>query len=60
MGPIELGRLSTAFTVFDVVGLTNAFNLIDGIDGLCGSLLFLPASAQMGIDYWVSGEIDFN
>ncbi len=30
-----------AFTVFLVVGLTNAFNLIDGIDGLAGGLAFI-------------------
>jgi len=59
IGPVELGHLSAAFTVFAVVGLTNAFNLIDGIDGLCGSLLLLPLSTLMGIGYWVSGNVDF-
>ena len=59
IGPLELGPLSTAFTVFAVIGITNAFNLIDGIDGLCGSLLFLPALALMGLIYWLSGKIDF-
>jgi UDP-N-acetylmuramyl pentapeptide phosphotransferase/UDP-N-acetylglucosamine-1-phosphate transferase len=32
-----------AFSVFLIVGLTNAFNLIDGIDGLAGGLSFMNA-----------------
>ncbi len=35
---IQIGILSTIFTVFCVIGLTNAFNFIDGADGLCGGL----------------------
>lgn len=31
------------FTILLVVGLTNAFNLIDGIDGLAGGLAFINA-----------------
>jgi undecaprenyl-phosphate alpha-N-acetylglucosaminyl 1-phosphatetransferase len=33
--------LSICFTVLAIVGLTNAFNLIDGVDGLCGSFAIL-------------------
>lgn len=36
----ELGPLSLPLTVFATVGLINAINLIDGIDGLAGSLVF--------------------
>ena len=32
-GDINLGILSIPFTIFCVVGITNAFNWIDGIDG---------------------------
>lgn len=39
--PIELGLLSIPFTIIAVVGLTNAFNMIDGIDGLAGSLVLV-------------------
>lgn len=35
-----------AFTVFLVVGLVNAFNLIDGIDGLAGGLAFINSMAM--------------
>jgi UDP-GlcNAc:undecaprenyl-phosphate/decaprenyl-phosphate GlcNAc-1-phosphate transferase len=37
-GDIELGLAAIPFTVFCVVGLINAMNLIDGIDGLAGGL----------------------
>ncbi len=41
---INIGILSVLFTVFCVIGLTNAFNFIDGIDGLCSSLVFVSIS----------------
>lgn len=41
----ELGWLSTGITLLWLVGLTNAFNLIDGLDGLAAGVAFLSASA---------------
>lgn len=38
---IELGLLAVPVTLLAVVGVTNAFNLIDGIDGLAGSLALI-------------------
>ena len=43
---IQLGILSIPFTIFCVVGIMNAFNMIDGINGLCAgcaivALLFI-------------------
>jgi UDP-GlcNAc:undecaprenyl-phosphate GlcNAc-1-phosphate transferase len=35
-GEIQLGLFSTPFTVFAILGGINAFNMIDGIDGLAG------------------------
>jgi len=35
---LSLGWLAVPFTLFAVVGFTNALNLIDGLDGLAGSL----------------------
>jgi UDP-GlcNAc:undecaprenyl-phosphate GlcNAc-1-phosphate transferase len=35
IGDINLGILSIPFTIFCVVGVMNAFNMIDGINGLC-------------------------
>ena len=45
-GEIKLGILSIPFTIFCVVGIMNAFNMIDGINGLCSgsamvALLFI-------------------
>lgn len=55
-GPIELGYLvSLAFTVFCVVGLINAFNMADGVDGLAGGLgvssavMFAAAAGFLGL-----------
>jgi UDP-GlcNAc:undecaprenyl-phosphate/decaprenyl-phosphate GlcNAc-1-phosphate transferase len=40
--PID-GILSVVLTVFWVVGITNAVNLMDGIDGLAGGISFITA-----------------
>ncbi len=37
-GEIKLDILSVPFTIFAMIGGINAFNMIDGIDGLAGSL----------------------
>ena len=49
-GDIELGLLSIPFNVICVVGIMNAFNMIDGINGLCSgcaivALLFIGFSS---------------
>ncbi len=36
IGPIHLGLLGLPLTFFWIVGLTNAFNFMDGIDGIAG------------------------
>lgn len=38
-------RFAYAFTFLVIVGLINAFNLIDGLDGLAGTLILISASA---------------
>lgn len=38
LGPLDLGYLSVPFTIIATVGLINALNMADGIDGLAGSL----------------------
>lgn len=42
---LTLGWLSVPFTIFAVIGLINAFNLMDGIDGLAGGLALVSAGA---------------
>jgi UDP-GlcNAc:undecaprenyl-phosphate GlcNAc-1-phosphate transferase len=38
--PLELGMLSLPFTLLWMVGVVNAMNLIDGLDGLAGGVAF--------------------
>ncbi|MFC1680377.1 MraY family glycosyltransferase [Pseudomonadota bacterium] len=40
-----LGRWAVALSIFGSVGIMNATNMSDGIDGLAGSLTFVSASA---------------
>ena len=55
MGIHELDTgLSYAFTLLVIVGLTNAVNLIDGIDGLAGSVT-LVISATFGTFFYLYG-----
>ena len=55
--PVELGLLSFPLTCFWVLGVMNAFNLIDGIDGLCGGVAFLSLAAIAYLGY-VLGQPD--
>jgi UDP-N-acetylmuramyl pentapeptide phosphotransferase/UDP-N-acetylglucosamine-1-phosphate transferase len=43
-------------SVFAIVGITNAFNLIDGIDGLAGGLGFM-SSVALGLFLTLSGQL---
>ena len=43
-GDIELGWLSVPFSVFVTLGLINALNMFDGIDGLVGAVCFAVVS----------------
>ncbi|MDC3113998.1 hypothetical protein OA526_04145 [Gammaproteobacteria bacterium] len=42
LGSIDLGIFAVPFTIFCVVGLMNAFNMIDGLNGICASLALIP------------------
>ena len=46
---IELGLLSVPFTLFWLLGAVNAFNLIDGIDGLATSIGIIISGALGGL-----------
>jgi len=48
--PLELGIFAIPLTVVWVVGMTNAFNLIDGVDGLAGTMAVIGLAAAMGVD----------
>lgn len=45
---LELGPLAVPITIFAALGVINAFNMIDGLDGLSGSL-FLVALAGIAL-----------
>jgi UDP-GlcNAc:undecaprenyl-phosphate/decaprenyl-phosphate GlcNAc-1-phosphate transferase len=44
IGPVELGIAGTALTLIWMVGLTNAYNFMDGIDGLAGGTAVIAAA----------------
>lgn len=46
VGPISLGHLGLPFTVLWIVGVTNAVNLIDGLDGLAAGVVFFAAASN--------------
>ena len=46
---LTLGYLSLPFTIFAIVGFTNALNLTDGLDGLAGSISIVILSGLLYI-----------
>lgn len=44
--PVVLGSLAAPFTVFITVGLINAVNMADGVDGLAGTLVMIAFAAM--------------
>jgi len=53
----ELGGWSVPLSVFATVGVINALNMSDGIDGLAGSVSLLVVMA-LGFVAWVAGDFD--
>ena len=56
LGPIELGLWSIPFTYFGVIGVTNAINLLDGLNGLAAGVsllgfLFIGIAAALSGNY---------
>ena len=49
------GALNVAFTLVWVVGITNAFNLLDNMDGLSAGVAFV-ASLVLLVNAWLLGE----
>lgn len=44
--PLALGMLSIPFTLLWIVGIINAMNLIDGLDGLAGGVAFFAVATN--------------
>jgi len=45
-GSMNLGVFSLAFTIFWIVGITNAINMIDGMDGLAAGVAFFVCAGN--------------
>jgi len=50
--PYGLGYAAIPFSIVAVVGTINAFNMIDGHDGLAGFMLVIPLAALTGLCYF--------
>ena len=50
-GPLVIGQLGIPFTLFSVVGVCNAFNMLDGKDGLLGSVSVVVVSSLLVLLY---------
>ncbi len=50
---ISLGFLAIPITLLWIVGMTNAFNLIDGVDGLAGTFALIALVTAVGVDLYL-------
>jgi len=48
---LDLGLLAYPLTIIWIVGITNAFNLIDGLDGLAGGVAVIASATIFSIAY---------
>jgi UDP-GlcNAc:undecaprenyl-phosphate/decaprenyl-phosphate GlcNAc-1-phosphate transferase len=48
-GPVQLDWLGLPLTALWIVGVTNAFNLIDGLDGLAGGIAFISTATVFAV-----------
>jgi UDP-GlcNAc:undecaprenyl-phosphate/decaprenyl-phosphate GlcNAc-1-phosphate transferase len=53
--PLQIGLLAAPLSVLWIVGVTNAFNLVDGLDGLSAGLALISA-VSLGAVFLVAGE----
>jgi UDP-N-acetylmuramyl pentapeptide phosphotransferase/UDP-N-acetylglucosamine-1-phosphate transferase len=62
IGQLQLGAVGFIITLLWIVGLTNAYNFMDGIDGIAGGValsaalgwMFLAANTNQHFVYWVA------
>jgi UDP-GlcNAc:undecaprenyl-phosphate GlcNAc-1-phosphate transferase len=57
-GDVTLGPLGIIFTYLGIIVVINAYNMIDGIDGLIGSLS-INTFASIAILFIISGQTDY-
>ncbi len=54
---VDLGLVAWPLSFLWILGLTNAFNLIDGLDGLSAGLAFISAVSLAGV-FLIAGHVD--
>ena len=59
LGTIQFGLLSPLVTFLWLIGVTNFFNFMDGINGLAGLEALLVAGFLAGIAYWTGNNFIF-
>ncbi|MGB1249714.1 MAG: glycosyltransferase family 4 protein [Candidatus Promineifilaceae bacterium] len=52
VGTVSLGWVGAIFTLIWIIGLTNAFNFMDGIDGIAGSQALIAGLGWCGAGLW--------
>jgi len=57
VGTFTLGWLGLPLTFVWIVGLTNAYNFMDGIDGLAGSQAVLAGSGWAVVGWWIDQPV---
>lgn len=55
-GNVVLGKWSYLFTVIAIIGLMNATNMIDGLDGLAGTQVLVPLLIFLAVAY-TAGDV---
>ena len=55
-GALSMGVFALPVTVFWIVGITNAVNLIDGLDGLAAGVVFFAAGTNFAVA-WISTNV---
>ena len=55
--PVSIGVLAVPLSFLWLVGITNAFNIIDGLDGLSAGLAFISACTLVGV-FVFAGRFD--
>ncbi|WP_202923365.1 MraY family glycosyltransferase [Pontibacter pudoricolor] len=57
VGELQIG-VSYMFTFLVIIGITNSINLIDGLDGLAGTLVLI-ATVTFGVYFYLFGGLDY-
>ncbi len=59
IGSIPLGQVGLLMTLFWIVGLTNAYNFMDGIDGIAGGQAFVAGIGWAAVGWIINDKFIF-